>query len=75
MGIGNILVLCWSHKLLKEIAYNRYLRSGVDAYSRFSRLAEYFSGHLAQMVAGEHSRNSTPHCEDGMCTYDQWLYP
>ena len=70
MGIGNILVLCWSHKLLKEIAYSRYLCSRMDAYSRFSRLTEYFSGHLAQMAAEEQSRNSTPHCEDGMCTYD-----
>ena len=55
MGIGNILVLRWSHKLLKEVAYNRYLNSGTEAYSQFGRLADYFSGHLASTPQGRYT--------------------
>ena len=46
MGIGGMLVLCWSHRLFEEVASGLYLSSVATAHARFSKLADYFGGKL-----------------------------
>ena len=69
-GPGDALVLCWSHRCLKECASSRYLGSEEALHARFHMLADYFSGKLAEVMMEEESLKGTPTSDSGMhvCT-------
>ena len=65
-GPGDSLVLCWSHRCLKECASSRYLGSEEILHKRFHMLADYFSGKLGVLMAEEESLKGTPTSDSGM---------
>lgn len=61
-GVGDTLVLRWSHKSLQECASSRYLGSEEVLCARSGMLADYFSGRLA---VERESQEVTPASDSG----------
>ena len=62
MGVGQTLVLRWSHRCLLEAAEQRYLGRGGGGEEggegrRYGLLADYFSGELAGRLRESVSRD------------------